>query len=78
MDNDALQHKDDPSALLNINTASIEELEALPMIGSARAAATVKSRQDLGPFNSVDDLLRIPRLGKGTVSALRNLVRTLD
>jgi competence protein ComEA len=43
--------------LTNINTASAEELEALPGIGEVRAARIVQSRQEDGPFASLDELL---------------------
>ncbi|MDT7944282.1 MAG: helix-hairpin-helix domain-containing protein [Dehalococcoidia bacterium] len=52
------------SALVNINTASARELEALPGIGPVRAEAIVRSRQEEGPFQSIDDLVTrmlIPR-----------------
>ncbi len=44
-------------SLVNINTASAEELEALPGIGEVRATRIVQSRQEDGPFASVDELL---------------------
>jgi len=43
--------------LVNINTASTEELEALPGIGEVRAGRIVQSRQQDGPFASADELL---------------------
>jgi competence protein ComEA len=42
---------------INLNTASVEELEALPGIGEVRAEAIVDSRTDDGPFTQVEDLL---------------------
>ena len=44
-------------SLVNINTASAEELEALPGIGEVRAGRIVQSRQEDGPFASADELL---------------------
>jgi competence protein ComEC len=63
-------------SLLNLNTATVEELIALPMIGPARASAIVRHRIQHGPFRSVDDLLKVPRSKSGTVNAVRNLVTT--
>ncbi len=43
--------------LTNVNTAGAEELEALPGIGEVRAGRIIASRQQDGPFASVDELL---------------------
>ncbi len=59
-------------ALLNINTASAEELTALPGIGPSRAAAIVAGR----PYSSVEDLERVPGIGPSTVETLTPLVTT--
>lgn len=42
---------------VNLNTASVPELEALPGIGEVRAEAIIDSRTDDGPFTQVEDLL---------------------
>lgn len=66
-----------PRTLINLNTASAEELIGLPMIGPARAQAIVDERAARGPFASVDDLRqRVPKIGAGTISVIRNLVTT--
>jgi len=43
--------------LMDINVAPAEELQALPGIGEVRAGDIVRSRQEDGPFASVDELL---------------------
>jgi competence protein ComEA len=50
---------DDSSALrvVNINTATEQELDALPGIGEARANRIIVSRQDDGLFTTIEDLL---------------------
>ena len=61
-------------ALVNLNTATVEQLISLPMIGHARADAIVRYRTENGAFQSVDDLLKVDRIKAGTVNAVRNLV----
>jgi competence protein ComEC len=64
------------SRLINLNTASTEELSELPMIGPTRAQAIVRYRTENEPFGSVDDILKVRGIGPGTLSAIRHRVRT--
>jgi competence ComEA-like helix-hairpin-helix protein len=47
-------------ALVDLNQASVEELDALPGIGPSKARAIVAFRDSAGPFRHVDDLKRVP------------------
>jgi competence protein ComEA len=58
-------------ARLSINTASAADLDALPGIGPAKAAAILQYRKDHGPFAAVDDLARVPGFGPAAVARLR-------
>lgn len=58
--------------VVNINTASAAELEALPGIGPALAARIVEYRDGHGPFASVDDLTDVPGIGPAKLEALRS------
>lgn len=59
---------------LDLNSATAAELEALPGVGPATAAAIVDDRDRNGPFASVDDLDRVPGIGPAKLAALRELV----
>ena len=61
-------------AVININTATADQLEALPGIGPTLAAAIVQERERNGQFRSVDDLTRVPGIGDGRLSQLHDLV----
>jgi competence protein ComEA len=61
------------AAALDINRASTAELEALPGIGAAKAAAIIEERQ-VRPFSSVDDLERVRGIGPALVAQLREHV----
>jgi competence protein ComEA len=65
------------STLVNLNTASAEQLATLPGIGATRAQAIVAYRQQQGPFQRVEDLLAVSGIGPSTLERLRSLV-TVD
>jgi competence protein ComEA len=48
---------------VNLNRASVAELQRLPGIGAKRAAAIVELRERLGKFRRASDLLRIKGIG---------------
>lgn len=58
------------AAAVDVNTASAAELEALPGIGAAKAAAIVEERQ-VRPFASIEDLERVRGIGPALVAELR-------
>lgn len=64
----------DGSAKLNINTATVDELVALPGIGTAKAQAIVDRRDETGHFASVEDLLSVPGVGKGVLGRISDQV----
>jgi competence protein ComEA len=60
---------------LNINTASIDELERLPHIGRKTAEAIVEFRNENGPFRRVEHLLLIRGVSEKRFTELRPLLR---
>lgn len=61
--------------VLDLNTATVEQLDALPGIGPVTAAAIVAWRQRNGRFTSVDQLADVDGIGPARLDKLRNLVR---
>jgi competence protein ComEA len=59
---------------LNVNTASLEELETLPYIGEAKARAIIEYREEHGPFSSPEDLLNVPGIGEKTLERIRGKI----
>ena len=57
---------------LDLNTASISELDGLPGIGPSKAAAILQYRERQGRFSTVDELERVPGFGPAAVSRLRD------
>ena len=59
---------------LNLNTATAEQLESLPGVGPAIAAAIIEHRQRIGGFASVDGLLAVSGIGPSKLELIRELV----
>jgi comEA protein len=60
----------EPHHAVDINTASAEDLAALPGIGEAKAKAIVDYRA-ADPFKSVDDLKKVKGIGDKMLESLR-------
>lgn len=58
-------------AAVNINTATVEELQTVKGIGPAKAKAIVEYREKNGAFKSVDDLDHVKGIGKGILEKIR-------
>ena len=59
---------------ININTATVAELVALPGIGEVKANAIVAYREQNGAFQRTDELLQVSGIGTVTYQRLRELV----
>ena len=66
--------KSDSHRLININTASAEELEGLSQIGVTRARDIVEFREQNGPFESPEDLMQVKGIGEKTLEKLRDYI----
>jgi len=60
--------------LININTATVDQLDTLPGIGPVLAGAIIEHRDRTGPFASVDDLLDVSGIGEVRLGDIRDLV----
>lgn len=61
-------------AKVNVNEASLEELDTLPGIGEARAQAIIDYRRRNGPFKSLRDLKKVPELSDSVVDGMKGKV----
>jgi competence protein ComEA len=59
---------------INLNTATAEQLEAIPGIGPTLAQRIVEYRQTHGKFQSVDDLLEVQGIGQKRLENMRPYV----
>jgi competence protein ComEA len=68
--------EDESRARININTATTEELEALPGVGEVIATRIVAYREQNGPLRSVDDLIHVEGISDRVIDSIRELVTT--
>ncbi|GLY32941.1 ComEA family DNA-binding protein [Kineosporia sp. NBRC 101731] len=64
-----------PGAPVDLNTATVGELDALPGVGPVLAGRIVEWRQANGRFTTVDDLNEVSGIGDSTMEKLRPMVR---
>ena len=65
--------KDD--GLVNINTASLEELKKLPGIGDIKAEAIIKYREESGSFNSIEDIRNVSGIKDSSYEQIKDLIK---
>lgn len=65
---------DNNSFLININTASKEELKTLNGIGDVLADSIIEYREENGVFESIDDIKNVSRIGSKTFEKFRDKI----
>jgi competence protein ComEA len=62
------------SVPVHINTATAQQLDALPGVGPATAAAIVAYRTAHGPFSAIDELAAVKGIGPAKLDAIRQMI----
>ena len=63
------------AAVVDLNSADVAMLDALPGVGPGRARAIVGYREANGPFRAVQELARVPGIGAAALARLQGRVR---
>lgn len=63
------------AGIVDINSATLADLDALPGVGPSTAQAIIDYRVTNGPYASVDDLLNVRGIGPSKLAAMRARVR---
>lgn len=69
-------NKDETPLAVNINTATSEQLQALPGIGPTLAQRIIDYRNENGPFADVADLLNVSGIGPGKLQDILEHITT--
>ena len=59
---------------ININTASEQELDSLPGIGSVKAKAIIDYRKKYGNFKTKRDIIKVKGIGEKTYEKLKDKI----
>ena len=62
------------SGLVNINTASMEELCTLPGIGEGKARHIISYRESTGKFEQIEDIMKVEGIKEGLFGKIRDLI----
>jgi len=62
---------------ININTASVDELDTLPGIGEATAGDIIAYREKNGPFKKIEDIMNVPRIKQSRFNNIKDFI-TVD
>lgn len=74
--NDTCISNDSLSSLVNINTASKEELMTLTGIGEAKALDIISYRDNNGLFNDISDITKVSGIGDSLYAKIKDFITT--
>ncbi len=66
-----LSKVDISSIKININTASLEDLQKIKGVGPSTAAKIIALREELGTFTSIEQLLQVKGIGPKTLEKMK-------
>lgn len=65
---------DTPAEKIDINSASVKELQTLPQIGAVVAQRIVDYREKNGKFSKIEDIMKVKGIGEKTFLKIKPLI----
>lgn len=62
------------NSLININTASADELENIPGIGAVKAESIVSYREENGDFKAIEDIMNVSGIGEKSFEKIKDKI----
>lgn len=59
---------------INVNKATADDLVSIPGLGAFKAQMIIRYRNKKGPFNTMDDLLKVPGINKGVLNKIKDKI----
>lgn len=68
------EQKEEKDKKISINTATQEELEGIPGIGSSKAKAIIKYREEHGNFKTIEEITNVNGIGNNTFEKFKDFI----
>ncbi len=73
-DNGVGTEEDNKTKLININTATADELDTLPGVGEATAKDIIAFREKNDGFKKIEDIMRVPRIKQNRFDSIKDYI----
>ena len=65
---------DETSTIININNATIDDLQNIPGIGKSKAEKIISYRNENGPFKSIEDIKKVSGIGDSMYEKIKEYI----
>ena len=72
--NDSASNSNNTNEKININTASLEELQTLSGVGASKAQSIIDYRNEFGKFSKIEDILNVSGIGESVYEKIKDSI----